>query len=82
MTKNLRLVLFMLAATIFKIAATAICFVVLMLLYSALLVPHMPAESAFFGLPLLFTVSIVLSFFIYQKVLKRYLHKLQLPGQD
>jgi len=82
MTKNLRLVLFMLAATVFNIAATAISFIILMLLYTALLVPHMPAESAFFGLPLLFTASIILSFFAYQKLLKRYLHKLQLPGQD
>jgi len=81
-TKNCKLVLFLLAATVFNIGATAICFIILMLLYTALLVPHIPAESAFFGLPLLFTVSIVLSFFIYQKVLKRYLHKLQLPGQD
>jgi len=76
-TKNCKIVLFMLAATIFNIVITALCFIILMLFYTALLVPHMPAESAFFGLPLLFTASIVLSFFIYQKVLKRYLHKLQ-----
>ena len=82
MTKKLKLVLFMLAATVFNIAATAICFIILMLLYTALLVPHISAESAFFGLPLLFTASMVLSFIVYQKLLKRYLHKLQLPGQE
>jgi hypothetical protein len=74
-TKKVRLVLFMAAATAFNAAAAVVCFVLLLLLYTALAVPRIPAEAAPLGLPLLFIASLALSFLIYRRVLKGYLKK-------
>ena len=75
MTRKTKLLLFMLAATVFNIAVTVICFTTLLLLYSLLLVPRLPAPAAPLGPPVLFVASLVLSFFIYRKALKTYLKK-------
>jgi hypothetical protein len=65
----------MFAATVFNIVVTMICFTLLLLLYSILLVPHIPAERAFIAFPFLFVIAVILSFLVYQRVLKVYLKK-------
>ncbi|GHV86160.1 hypothetical protein AGMMS50230_17680 [Spirochaetia bacterium] len=80
MTQKTRYIVFMLAATVFNIIVTVICFFVLWLIYMALLVPHIPAESAFVGLPVLFVAALVLSVVIYQRALKVFLKKWPFPG--
>ncbi|MDR2471149.1 MAG: leader peptide processing enzyme [Treponema sp.] len=80
MTAKTRLLLFMLAATAFNIAATVIFFTALLLFYSFLLVPRLPPGAASFGPPVLFAVSVVLSFVIYRRLLAAYLKK-RSPGQ-
>ena len=82
MIKKLQIVLFSFAATVFNIVVTLICFAILALLYIALLIPHIPAETSFLGFPVLFVASIVLSFLIYQRALKLFLKKWPLSGQQ
>jgi hypothetical protein len=62
----------MFAATVFNIAATVICFAVLLFAYSFLIVPHIFEGSSAIGLPLLFAASVVISFFIYRRLFKQY----------
>ena len=73
---------FMAAATVFNVLVTAVCFVILSLLYMVFLIPYINEEMAFLGFSFLFVVSLVLSFFIYQRALKLYLKKWPLPGQQ
>ena len=75
MKKKARIALFMLAATVFNILLTVLFLAILMLLFTVLLVPHIPEEAGFIGIPLLFLASFILSFVIYQKVLKFFLKK-------
>ncbi|MCL1928112.1 MAG: hypothetical protein FWG07_04905 [Treponema sp.] len=70
-----RMVLFMLGATVFNILLVVICFFVLILFYSILLVPIIPENVSFIGLPLVLLSSFILSFLIYQKAIKLYLKK-------
>ena len=67
---KMKYVLFMLAATVFNIVVTVICFIILSFLYTVILVPRVHEETAFVGFSLLFVVSVVLSFFIYNQALK------------
>jgi hypothetical protein len=65
----------MFAATVFNIVVTVICFTLLLVLYSFLVIPRIPNETAFIAIPFLFVISVVLSFLIYQRALKVYLKK-------
>jgi len=73
-----RIVLFILAATVFNVVVTGISFLISLLLYSALLLSHIPAEKAFAGSILLLIASFIVSFFVYRRVLKLFLKKF--PG--
>ena len=75
MAAKRRIVLFMLGATVFNILLVVICFSVLMLFYSVLLVPIIPENASFIGFLLVLLTSFVLSFLIYQKAIKLYLKK-------
>jgi len=72
--------LFIIAATVFNCIVTVICFFVLMLLYSFFVIPHIPDKANAVGFPLLFLVSLALSFFIYHRALKLYRKKWPFPG--
>jgi hypothetical protein len=65
----------MFAATVFNIVITVICFALLLILYSVLLVPRISSKMIPLGFPFLFIAALVLSFMVYQKVLKVYLKK-------
>jgi len=82
MTKKGAFVLFIIAATVFNIIVTVICFMILLLLYSVFALPYIPDKADAVGFPLLFLVSLVLSFLIYQHALKLYLKKRPFPGSD
>ncbi|MCL1815671.1 MAG: leader peptide processing enzyme [Treponema sp.] len=75
MNKKAGFALLLFTATVFNIAVTVICFGILWLLYTALLVPRIPEETISIGLPSLFAVSVILSLFIYRQALKGYLKK-------
>ena len=65
----------MIVATAFNIAVTALCFVVLFLIYLGLLRNYLPAESFVLVVFVLFIGSLVLAFFIYRKAIKAFLKK-------
>jgi len=65
----------MLVATAFNIAITAICFFVLFLIYTVLLLRYIPADKAYIGIPVIIIGSLVLAFFIYRKAIKAFLKK-------
>jgi hypothetical protein len=67
--------LFILAATLTNIALTLISFLVLYLLYAALLSPRLPADSVIWCLALIFLAALVVSFFVYQALLKLFMKK-------
>jgi uncharacterized membrane protein len=63
----------MIAATGFNMVVTALCFIILLLLYMVLLIPHIPAEAAFGAFPVLFILAVIFSFLVYRRFLKQYL---------
>jgi len=75
MTKPVKMFIFMLIATAFNIAITALCFLVLFLIYTVFLLRYIPAEKAFIGIPVLFIGALVLAFFVYRKAIKAFLKK-------
>jgi energy-coupling factor transporter transmembrane protein EcfT len=75
MTKKPGMILFMLAATVFNIVITILCFLILMLIYTVFVVPHIPDNVSSYGFPIIFLASFFISFLAYQKALKLYLKK-------
>jgi len=65
----------MFAATVFNIVVTMICFTLLLVLYSVLVIPRIPSEVIPIAFPFLFIIAVILSFLVYQRVLKVYLKK-------
>jgi hypothetical protein len=78
MTKKTKIALFIFAGTAVNIALTAFFIIVLFVLYTAFLVPHIPAEKAFIGIPILFIVSFAIAFIAYRKIVKVFLQKYSL----
>jgi len=72
----------MLVATAFNIAITAVCFVVLFLIYTVFLLRYVPADKAFIGFPVIFVGALVLAFFIYRKSIKAFLKKYPMYEQS
>ncbi|MDR2551854.1 MAG: leader peptide processing enzyme [Treponema sp.] len=75
MNKKVRLTLLMLAATAFNIVTTVLCFTLLLILYTLLLIPRIPPDKAFIGFPFLFAAALIMSFLLYQLALKFFLKK-------
>jgi hypothetical protein len=75
MSKKTNTLLFILAATIFNILVTIICFLVLFILFVRFLAPNMPETAAGWGFPIIFIAAIALSFLIYRVLLKFLLKK-------
>ncbi len=70
MNKKTNTVLFILVATGFNIFITVASFLVLLVVYGRLVAPRLPAQTAAWGLPLIFVGAIALAFAVYRKVLK------------
>jgi hypothetical protein len=75
MNKKTNTLLFILGATVFNILVTVICFLVLFLLYTRFLGVILPEEAFTWGFILVFIGAIVLSFVIYQALLKQLMKK-------
>jgi hypothetical protein len=75
MTKKVKFFLLLLVGTLVNIVLTAFCLIVLLLLYTLFLVPHIPADKAFIGFPVLFVVSFAIAFVAYRKIVKVFLKK-------
>jgi hypothetical protein len=68
--KKTNTVIFILVATGFNIFITVASFLVLLVVYGRLVAPRLPAQTAAWGLPLIFVGAIALAFVVYRKVLK------------
>ena len=76
MSKKTNTILFLIGATIFNVATTVVCFLVLLILYGRLLVPVLPKEIAVWGMPIIFVGSIVAAFVIYRFVINALMKKI------
>jgi phosphoglycerol transferase MdoB-like AlkP superfamily enzyme len=78
MNKKTNTILFILGATVFNLLITLILLVLLLVLYGRFLAPTLPETIAPWGFPVLFVVSIVLSFVIYRLALKYFMKKVNM----
>ncbi|MEN6296734.1 MAG: hypothetical protein ABFC92_02155 [Rectinema sp.] len=65
-----KVVLFVIGATVANILLMVICFVLLMLLYSALLSKILPAEALIWAIAVAFILALLMSTLIYRRLLK------------
>jgi hypothetical protein len=75
MSKKTNTLLFILIATAANIVLTLASFLVLFLPYTLLLAPRLPASSVIWILALLFLLALVISFIVYQALLKLFIRK-------
>lgn len=81
MSKKTNTLLFILGATAFNILTTIIAFILLFALYVNFIMPLLSGygeSAAAWGLPVIFILSIVLSFLLYRVVLKLIMKKYDL----
>ena len=69
MNKKTNTILFILGGTVFNILITLISFILLLVIYSRFF-PQLPEESAAWILPLIFVLSVAISFVVYRMVVK------------
>jgi len=70
MSKKTNTLLFILGGTAFNILVTIISFIVLLLIYSKYFYARLPESTAAWIMPIIFIVSIVISFLAYRMVIK------------
>jgi hypothetical protein len=75
MNKKTNTLLFILGATVFNILVTIISFCLLFFLYSRVLASRLPDEAFIWGSIFVFIGAIVLSFVVYQGLLKLMIKK-------
>jgi hypothetical protein len=73
MTKKRNTILFIIAAAGFNIILTTLIFIAMFLLFFVFIKPFISDNFIVFVLPLIFIVSIFLSFVIYRALLRRFL---------
>jgi hypothetical protein len=78
MNKKINTLFFILGATLFNILMTVISFLLLFYLYSRILVSRLPDEAFVWGSIFVFIGAIVLSFFVYQALLKLLIKKVDI----
>ena len=78
MSKKTNTLLFILGGTVFNILVTIVCFIVLMLVYFKLLQPLFSGNATSVALPVIFVLSIVVSFFVYRLVIKIVMKKVDM----
>ncbi|MDR0710033.1 MAG: leader peptide processing enzyme [Spirochaetaceae bacterium] len=70
MGKKTNTLLFILAATLFNIVVTVVCFLVLLLLFVRFFASALPETASAWALPAIFIGSIALSFVLYRLAVK------------
>lgn len=78
MSKKTNTLLFILAGTIFNILVTIISFLVLLITYSRFLFSLIPQSAIAWVIPVMFTVSIFVSFLVYRIVLNKIMKKVDI----
>ncbi|GMO40181.1 MAG: hypothetical protein Ta2B_20020 [Termitinemataceae bacterium] len=78
MTKKQFSFLFIGAATLFNIITTVLFFLLLFLLYFSFLRPFISSNYIIWGIPVIFILSILFSFFLYGRLIKIFFKKVDL----
>ena len=78
MSKKTNTLLFILGGTIFNILVTVLCFILLLVFYSAVLAKMLPENSGAWVMPVIFMASIIASFFLYKFVIKLIMKKIDM----
>ncbi|MDR3357183.1 MAG: hypothetical protein LBO04_08390 [Spirochaetaceae bacterium] len=78
MTKKGNTILFVIAAAGFNILLTVLIFIAMFLLFFVFIKPFISDNFIVFVLPLIFIVSVFLSFVIYRTLLRRFLNKIDM----
>jgi hypothetical protein len=68
--------LFILCATLFNVLVTVVCFLVLLLAFVKFLASALPETAAAWALPVIFIISIALSFVLYRIALKQLMKRI------
>ena len=75
MSKKTNSILFILGATLINIVITLICMFILLAVYARVIVPLVPAESAGWGIPIIFISAVIISFLVYRVGVKLFMKK-------
>jgi hypothetical protein len=75
MSRKTNTLLFVLIATAANILLTVVSFLVLYLPYALLIAPRLPPSSVIWILALLFLAALIISFIVYQALLKLFIKK-------
>jgi uncharacterized membrane protein YhaH (DUF805 family) len=75
MSKKTNTLLFILIASLANILLTVLSFLVLYLPYALLVAPRLPPSSVIWIMALLFLLALVISFIVYQALLKLFMKK-------
>jgi hypothetical protein len=75
MSKKTNTLLFILIATVSNVLLTIISFFMLYLPYALWIAPRLPPSSVIWVLALLFLIALVISFIVYQALLKLFMKK-------
>ena len=82
MNKKVNAILFVLGATLFNILVTVVSFILLLVICSKFIIPHLPeaaqAQAAGWSVVLIFIAAIAISFVAYRLALKLLLNKVQI----
>jgi len=78
MSKKTNTLLFIIGGTVFNIIITILCFILLLILYGSVIVPHIPQASSSWVIPVIFIASIVISFLVYRLAIKIIMKKVNM----
>jgi membrane protein implicated in regulation of membrane protease activity len=78
MSKQTNTFFFILAATFFNVVITIINFLVILLIYTKFIYPLLPENSIAWALPVIFILSIAVSFLVYRFAIKLMLKKVDM----
>jgi len=78
MSKKTNTLLFIFVGTVFNILVTVISFIVLLIIYSKFLYANLPESSTAWVMPVIFVVSIVVSFLVYRLAVKVIMKKVDM----
>ena len=78
MSKKTNTLLFILGGTVFNILVTIVSILVLLVIYSRFFYSLLPESTVAWVIPVIFTISILVSFFVYRLVLNLIMKKVDM----
>ena len=78
MSKKTNTFLFILGGTVFNILVTIVSFLIFLMIYSRFLFSLIPQSALAWVIPVIFTVSILVSFLVYRLLLNKIMKKVDM----